>query len=85
MMFEDATGLSQKRDVGRETLSRIIRQDFANQAVDGLPAELVDFMLRTAVLDRLSGPLCEAEFLSMPALEVASPGIARSRRQWAGL
>jgi LuxR family maltose regulon positive regulatory protein len=28
--------------------------------LNGLPVELVDFMLRTAVLDRLSGPLCEA-------------------------
>ena len=26
----------------------------------GFRAELVDFMLRTAILDRLSGPLCEA-------------------------
>ena len=30
------------------------------EMLDGLPAELVDFMLRTAILDRLSGPLCEA-------------------------
>jgi LuxR family maltose regulon positive regulatory protein len=30
------------------------------EMLDGLPLELVDFMLRTAILDRLSGPLCEA-------------------------
>lgn len=33
---------------------------YLTEMLDGLPAELVDFMLRTAVLDRLSGPLCEA-------------------------
>jgi LuxR family maltose regulon positive regulatory protein len=30
------------------------------EMLDGLPVELVDFMLRTAILDRLSGTLCEA-------------------------
>jgi LuxR family transcriptional regulator, maltose regulon positive regulatory protein len=30
------------------------------EMLDDLPVELVDFMLRTAILDRLSGPLCEA-------------------------
>jgi LuxR family maltose regulon positive regulatory protein len=30
------------------------------EMLDGLPVEVVDFMLRTAILDRLSGPLCEA-------------------------
>jgi len=30
------------------------------EMLDGLPADLVDFMLRTAILDRLTGPLCEA-------------------------
>jgi LuxR family maltose regulon positive regulatory protein len=30
------------------------------EMLNGLPIELVDFMLRTAILDRLSGPLCEA-------------------------
>jgi LuxR family maltose regulon positive regulatory protein len=30
------------------------------ETLDGLPVELVDFMMRTAILDRLSGPLCEA-------------------------
>jgi LuxR family maltose regulon positive regulatory protein len=30
------------------------------EMLDGLPAELVDFMLRTAILDRLCGALCEA-------------------------
>ena len=33
---------------------------YLTEMLDGLPAELVDFMLRTAILDRLSGPLCEA-------------------------
>jgi LuxR family transcriptional regulator, maltose regulon positive regulatory protein len=30
------------------------------EMLEGLPVELVDFMLRTAILGRLSGPLCEA-------------------------
>jgi LuxR family maltose regulon positive regulatory protein len=30
------------------------------EMLGGLPADLVDFMLRTAILDRLSGPLCGA-------------------------
>jgi LuxR family maltose regulon positive regulatory protein len=30
------------------------------EMLDGLPADLVDVMLRTAILDRLSGSLCEA-------------------------
>jgi len=30
-------------------------------------------------------PIARPIFLSMPVLEVTSPGIARSRRQWAGL
>ena len=30
------------------------------EMLDGLPVELVNFMQRTAILDRLSGPLCEA-------------------------
>jgi LuxR family transcriptional regulator, maltose regulon positive regulatory protein len=33
---------------------------YLSEMLDALPAELVDFMLRTAILDRLSGPLCEA-------------------------
>jgi ATP/maltotriose-dependent transcriptional regulator MalT len=33
---------------------------YLTEMLDGLPVELVDFMLRTAILDRLSGPLCEA-------------------------
>jgi LuxR family transcriptional regulator, maltose regulon positive regulatory protein len=32
---------------------------YLTEMLDGLPVELVDFMLRTAILDRLSGPLCE--------------------------
>jgi LuxR family maltose regulon positive regulatory protein len=30
------------------------------ELLDGLSTDLVEFMLRTAILDRLSGPLCEA-------------------------
>jgi LuxR family transcriptional regulator, maltose regulon positive regulatory protein len=30
------------------------------EMLDGLPVDMADFMLRTAILDRLSGPLCEA-------------------------
>ena len=30
------------------------------EMLNGLPVEVVDFMLRTAILDRLSAPLCEA-------------------------
>ena len=33
---------------------------YLSEMLDTLPAETVDFMLRTAILDRLSGPLCEA-------------------------
>jgi LuxR family maltose regulon positive regulatory protein len=33
---------------------------YLTEMLDGLPVELVDFMLRTAILDRLAGPLCEA-------------------------
>ncbi|WP_197033519.1 LuxR C-terminal-related transcriptional regulator [Bradyrhizobium sp. URHD0069] len=33
---------------------------YLTEMLDGLALDLVDFMLRTAILDRLSGPLCEA-------------------------
>jgi len=33
---------------------------YLSELLDGLPTAVVDFMLRTAILDRLSGPLCEA-------------------------
>jgi LuxR family transcriptional regulator, maltose regulon positive regulatory protein len=33
---------------------------YLDEMLDGLPAQLVSFMLRTAILDRLSAPLCEA-------------------------
>jgi LuxR family maltose regulon positive regulatory protein len=33
---------------------------YLSEMLDALPVDLVDFMLRTAILDRLSGPLCEA-------------------------
>jgi LuxR family maltose regulon positive regulatory protein len=34
--------------------------DYLAEMLDGLPGDLVLFMLRTAILDRLSAPLCEA-------------------------
>src|ERR1700723_2563901 len=33
---------------------------YLSEMLDAFPVELVGFMLRTAILDRLSGPLCEA-------------------------
>ena len=33
---------------------------YLSEMLDTLPVEVVDFMLRTAILDRLCGPLCEA-------------------------
>ena len=33
---------------------------YLSEMLDTLPVEVADFMLRTAILDRLSGPLCEA-------------------------
>ena len=33
---------------------------YLDEMLDGLPRELLSFMLRTAILDRLSAPLCEA-------------------------
>jgi LuxR family maltose regulon positive regulatory protein len=33
---------------------------YLEELLDGLPRELVQFMLRTAILDRLTAPLCEA-------------------------
>ncbi len=33
---------------------------YLSEMLDALPVDLVDFMVRTAILDRLSGPLCEA-------------------------
>jgi LuxR family maltose regulon positive regulatory protein len=33
---------------------------YLSEMLDTLPVDMVDFMLRTAILDRLSGPLCEA-------------------------
>jgi LuxR family maltose regulon positive regulatory protein len=33
---------------------------YLSEMLDTLPLEVADFMLRTAILDRLSGPLCEA-------------------------
>jgi hypothetical protein len=85
MMFEDATGLSQKRGVKAENASTHHTTRLCKSDPGWTSGGIGRLHLRTAILDRLSGPLSEAIFLSMPALEVTSPGIARSRRQLAGL
>lgn len=40
---------------------------YLGEMLDGLPRDLVVFMLRTAILDRLSAPLCEAVTSSISA------------------
>jgi len=40
---------------------------YLSEMLDGLPADLVTFMLRTAILDRLSAPLCAAVAGTSPA------------------
>ena len=37
-----------------------ITEYLARYVIDGLPKELIDFLLETSVLDRLSAPLCAA-------------------------
>lgn len=39
---------------------RLVVDYLADEVLEGLPAELRDFLLRTSVLARLSGPLCDA-------------------------
>jgi LuxR family maltose regulon positive regulatory protein len=41
---------------------------YLEELVDGLPSEIVQFMLRTAILDRLSAPLCDAVTGSKPGI-----------------
>jgi len=47
---------------------------YLSEMLDTLPVEMVDFMLRTAILDRFSGPLCEA--VTGSSSSRANPGIA---------
>jgi LuxR family maltose regulon positive regulatory protein len=54
------TGFSLKEYVHNLSGSQRPIAAYLTEMLDGLPVELVDFMLRTAILDRLSGPLCEA-------------------------
>jgi LuxR family transcriptional regulator, maltose regulon positive regulatory protein len=54
------TGFSLKEYVDNLSGSQRPIAAYLAEMLDGLPVELVDFMLRTAVLYRLTGPLCEA-------------------------
>jgi LuxR family maltose regulon positive regulatory protein len=54
------SGVSLKQYVHELSGSQRPIAAYLTEMLDGLPVELVDFMLRTAILDRLSGPLCEA-------------------------
>src|SRR3981189_385407 len=46
---------------------------YLSEMLDTLPAELVHFMLRTVILDRLSGPLCEAVTGSPSSRTILAP------------
>ena len=57
--------LSQVQDVGDQVLelsghNRHIIEYLADQVLSGLPAEQQAFLIQTSILDRMSGPLCEA-------------------------
>jgi LuxR family maltose regulon positive regulatory protein len=54
------SGLAFKEYVHNLSGSQRTIAAYLSEMLDTLPAEVVDFMLRTAILDRLSGPLCEA-------------------------
>jgi LuxR family maltose regulon positive regulatory protein len=54
------SGLAFKEYVHNLSGSQRTIAAYLSEMLDTLPVEVVDFMLRTAVLDRLSGPLCEA-------------------------
>jgi LuxR family maltose regulon positive regulatory protein len=49
------------------------------EALDGQPAEVRDFLLRTSVLDRMTGPLCDA------LLETTGSDATLAQLEWAGL
>lgn len=44
----------------RSDWSMLVRDYLARNVLDDLPAALQDFLVRTSVLDRLTGPLCDA-------------------------
>jgi LuxR family maltose regulon positive regulatory protein len=50
---------------------------YLDEILDSLPRELVDFMLRTAILERLSGPLCQAVTGAETAQEFLETIVAR--------
>jgi LuxR family transcriptional regulator, maltose regulon positive regulatory protein len=54
------SGLDLKKYVRNLSGSQRPIATYFAELLDGLSTELVEFMLRTAILDRLSGPLCEA-------------------------
>jgi ATP/maltotriose-dependent transcriptional regulator MalT len=54
------TGLDFKEYVHSLSGSQRPIAAYLSEMLDSLTVEMVDFMLRTAILDRLSGPLCEA-------------------------
>src|SRR6201999_2209588 len=54
------SGLAFKEYVHNLSGSQRTIAAYLSEMLDTLPVEMVDFMLRTAILDRLSGPLCEA-------------------------
>jgi LuxR family maltose regulon positive regulatory protein len=54
------SGLAFKEYVHNLSGSQRTIAAYLSEMLDTLPVEVVDFMLRTAILDRLSGPLCEA-------------------------
>jgi LuxR family maltose regulon positive regulatory protein len=44
---------------------------YLEDMLDGLPRDMVQFMLRTAILDRLCAPLCEALAGAVPGLSIS--------------
>jgi ATP/maltotriose-dependent transcriptional regulator MalT len=54
------SGLAFKEYVHSHSGSQRPIAAYLSEMLDTLPVEMVNFMLRTAILDRLSGPLCEA-------------------------
>ena len=44
------------------------------------PASVQTFLLRTAILDRLCGPLCDAVLASLRCCRAGNPGISRTRQ-----
>ena len=83
-----STSIQSRRDFGQyvRNLSGTQRPigGYLKELLDGLPREIVQFMLRTAILDRLYAPLCEAvtgASSSCPSSEFLRNGIVRCRLQ----